>query len=69
MCGKSAKAFHGSWAAPQAQGRQSTAPNFQQLENAFLDDSNFGSSMTNSAGEKPSAAIVVTMFTFLVKIL
>lgn len=40
-----------------------------QLENAFLDDSNFGSSMTNSAGEKPSAAIVVMDYSGNVKAL
>ena len=38
-----------------------------QLEAAFLDDSNFGSSMTNSAGEKPSAAIVVMDYSGNVK--
>lgn len=38
-----------------------------QLEAAFLDNSNFGSSMTNSAGEKPSAAIVVMDYSGNVK--
>ncbi len=38
-----------------------------QLEAAFLNDSNFGSSMTNSAGEKPSAAIVVMDYSGNVK--
>lgn len=40
-----------------------------QLETAFQDDSNFGSSMTNSAGEKPSAAIVVMDYNGNVKAL